>query len=537
MAEHVVELGVGLGRGRHVAERVAQLVDERHVLDGDACTRAGVDGTVRPRLEQQALLLGLEDPVGHAAQQVGVAQPREHVDRGQRGPPGAGEVEEGAGREEVLVEVLPPQVAAALRAHLAPQGVEQRARHPRQLTVAEALAHELAPDAAQRGAVEHEAVVAPEQGELARGVRGLLAGEAPHDLGHPLRALDVGDPRLVVAARAHAVDDLAERAQRHGGLAEARQHALDVAHEHAAGPDHEHAARLEPAAVVVEQEGGAVQRDDRLAGAGTARDGDDALRGGPDGLVLLRLDGRDDRVHRAVAGPGELRHERALADDRQRAPGSLLRLLGLGVEQLVLDALDDRARRAQHATAHDALGVRRGRLVEHRGRRGPPVDEQHVVVLVAQADAADVARLRVALARQVEPSEHQALVRGVELGDALRRLEDHRVALDEPALVAETAALVALVGEPAGPGGRRHELRLHVVDERLLGGDLPLRDLLVGALSLSRVLRHVPCPLPTRHRGSASPLSGGADKQRIVPPPRVEQDSAFRWGDPAQWPA
>ena len=86
------------------------------------------------------------------------------------------------------------------------------------------------------------------------------------------RALDVGDGRLVVAGRADAVDDLAERAQRDRGLAEAGQHPLDVAHEDAAGADDQDAAGLVAAAVGVEEVRRAVQRDHGLAGAGAAGD-------------------------------------------------------------------------------------------------------------------------------------------------------------------------------------------------------------------------------------------------------------------------
>ena len=145
----------------------------------------------------------------------------------------------------------------------------------------------------------------------------VLAGRTPQQLGHPGRALDVGDRRLVVAGRAEAVDDLAEGAQRDGGLAEAGQDALDVAHEDAARADDEHAAGLVAAAVGVEQEGRAVQRDHGLAGAGAAGDRHDALAGRADRLVLLGLDGGDDGVHRPVAGAAELGHQRALADDRE----------------------------------------------------------------------------------------------------------------------------------------------------------------------------------------------------------------------------
>ncbi|WP_416954730.1 hypothetical protein ACNKF0_21085 [Nocardioides sp. T5] len=100
--------------------------------------------------------------------------------------------------------------------------------------------------------------------------------------------------------------------------------------------------------------------------------------------------------------------------------------------------------RAQHATSYDTgRGGGRG-LVEHPGRRGAPVDEQHVTVGVAHADAPDVARLGVDRRIEVEPAEHQPLVGGVELGDALGGLEDHRVALDEAALVLQACRGCAL---------------------------------------------------------------------------------------------
>ena len=67
-------------------------------------------------------------------------------------------------------------------------------------------------------------------------------------------------------------------------------------------------------------------------------------------------------------------------------------------------------------------------------------------MLVAQPDPADVARLAVDGPLQVEPAEDQPFVRRVELRDPLRGLVDHRVALDQPALVLELAAVLALLG-------------------------------------------------------------------------------------------
>ena len=66
---------------------------------------------------------------------------------------------------------------------------------------------------------------------------------------------------------------------------------------------------------------------------------------------------------------------------------------------------------------------------------------------------------------------------GVELGDPLRGLEDHGVALDEAALVAQPAALVTLLGELPRGLGRHLQLLVDPVHERLLASDLALDQL------------------------------------------------------------
>ena len=151
--------------------------------------------------------------------------------------------------------------------------------------------------------------------------------------------------------------------------------------------------------------------------------------------------------------------------------------------------------RAQHPAADDVLRLGRGGLVEDGGGRGAPVDEQRLALVVAQPDPADVARLGVALGPQVEPAEDQALVGGVELSEPARGLVDHRVALDEPALVAEPAAVVPLAGELLGGEAGPLELAVHAVDERLLVRDLALHELLGHACG-----PHLPAP-PRRVRG------------------------------------
>ena len=65
-------------------------------------------------------------------------------------------------------------------------------------------------------------------------------------------------------------DEVGEHRQLDAGLAERRQHLLDVAEEQPVGADHEHALALEREPVGVEEVGGAVQGHDGLAGAGAA---------------------------------------------------------------------------------------------------------------------------------------------------------------------------------------------------------------------------------------------------------------------------
>ena len=99
------------------------------------------------------------------------------------------------------------------------------------------------------------------------------------------------------------------------------------------------------------------------------------------------------------------------------------------------------------------------------------------MVVVAQTDAADVARIGVELGHEVQTPEHQPLMSGVELGDPLRGLEHHRVAFDEPALVTEAASVVTLGGQLSRGRGRLLQLDVHPVDERLLARDLPRQQL------------------------------------------------------------
>jgi hypothetical protein len=382
-----------------------------------------------------------------------------------RWPPRLDEVDEAVVGRDDLGELLLPLLEGPLAAHLAPQRVDQRLRGATVGAVALGAGEQLAPDAIELLGVQSQDVVLVEVAELRRSAGHRRGGGAGQEPGHPRRSLGRGGHRLVVPRRADAVDHLAERPEGHAGLAEARQHALDVVHEHAGRAHDEHAAGLEAATIGVQQVGGAVQRHDRLARAGTAADGGRAAAGGADGLVLLLLDRRDDRVHRAVAGTRQAREQRALADHDEVVRGVV------GVEQVVLDADDLVVGAPQHPTTDDTGRFLRGGLVEDRGSRGPPVDQQDLPLGVAHADPSDVAGLPV---QHVQPAEDQSVVGRVQRGQALRRLVDHGVALDQPALVAHVAPGHALDDEGLRDLGGRVEPLVDRVDVRLLGRDLPL---------------------------------------------------------------
>ena len=93
-------------------------------------------------------------------------------------------------------------------------------------------------------------------------------------------------------------DEVAQGARLHAFLAEARQDVGDVGEVGLVRPDEQHAAPAVPEARVgVEQVCRAVQRDDRLARAGTAVDDEGAVGAGADDGVLVGLDGGQDVAH------------------------------------------------------------------------------------------------------------------------------------------------------------------------------------------------------------------------------------------------
>ena len=289
-------------------------------------------------------------------------------------------------------------------------------------------------------------------------------------LDHAHVALDLRDLGRVVGA--HRVLRLQAGGGRelHVLLAERRQHLVDVAQEDRVRPDEQHPAVPEALPVRVEQVRGTVQRDGRLAGAGTTGDDEHTRDRRADRLVLLGLDGRDDVAHPSRARTLERGEQRALADDRQ------VRLVGcVAVEDLVVEA-DDHAplpgTGEEVAPAHDVHRLDRGRAVEGLGDRCAPVDDDRVALLVGDGDAPDVVgagRLAVAVpVAQVEPPEAERQVADVERGEAPAREVLGHVPLETGLVGAAPPHLGVAPGHP--PGGLPHgvEEPVGVVDVALL---------------------------------------------------------------------
>ena len=138
------------------------------------------------------------------------------------------------------------------------------------------------------------------------------------DVGHADVALDRRGERVsrrvdAVAGPFDVGHEIAEHDLLDAGLAERRQHLLDVAQEHPVGSDDQDPLVLQREAVGVEQVGGAVQGDHGLAGARAALHDEHAGLRAADDLVLLGLDRGDDVAE--LTGATALQHgeQRAVA--------------------------------------------------------------------------------------------------------------------------------------------------------------------------------------------------------------------------------
>ncbi len=307
-----------------------------------------------------------------------------------------------------------------------------------------------------------------------------LAGAhgALQEAGHLGGSLDGRDLGRVHPGRVDARVQLADAREHDAGLAEGRQHGLDVLEEGPAGTHDEHARGREAVTVRVEEVRGAVQRDRGLAGARPALHDEHAAEAGADDAVLLGLDGGDDVVHPAGAARGERGEQRALALEAGAALVEERR-----VEHLVLDVHDLAAVRREVATRAGAERGGGGGLVEGAGLGHAPVEEQRLEVVVAEADAADVpvdgipvagrARgravaglvLRQVAVLELEAAEDEALV------DLAERLQ--AVLVDARERVALGAVLVRSSG---GAVAHRRQLvpglRAHRVESPVEAGDV-----------------------------------------------------------------
>ena len=145
-----------------------------------------------------------------------------------------------------------------------------------------------------------------------------IADRLVDQVGHPGVALEPCCGGRIVAVgtgaeEVHVGDEVGEHDLGDAGLAERREHLLDVPEEHPVRSDDEHALILEREPVGVQQVRGAVECDHGLAGARPALHHEHTGLRRPDDLVLFALDGGDDVAERPRAATFERRQQRRIA--------------------------------------------------------------------------------------------------------------------------------------------------------------------------------------------------------------------------------
>ena len=252
----------------------------------------------------------------------------------------------------------------------------------------------------------------PQSDRVRSDSQALLLGRDPlvgahhlaHDVGHPEVALDGGGVGRIAPGGVHAGHQLA-RGEEHGsGLAQRRQHPLDVPQEDRRRADEEHTRLRDALTVPIEEVGRAVEGDGRLPRARTALDDEGAGQVAADDPILLRLDRGDDVAHPARATSVERCHERALA----LQSGPLLLIEPLEVEHVVLDTCHGPCARGDMTPSDQAAGLSGGGAVEGLGRGRTPIHEQLRAVLSGEADASDVGRLPIG---GIDASEAESVLR------------------------------------------------------------------------------------------------------------------------------
>ena len=154
----------------------------------------------------------------------------------------------------------------------------------------------------------------------------------------------------------------------------------------------------------VEQVGGPVECHHGLTCARPTLDGVHAGHGGTDDVVLLGLDGADDVAE--SPGPGCLKGGDEGALPLQAGAVAVSEPLEVS-EQLVLEAQHGASSAHDVTTALQAHGYRTGGPVEGLGHWGPPVHHDRFLLLVPDADPADVEHAASDLGLLVDPTEDQ----------------------------------------------------------------------------------------------------------------------------------
>lgn len=247
-------------------------------------------------------------------------------------------------------------------------------------------------------------------------------------LGHRRTALDRGGAGRVGAGGVDAGEELGLRGEQDAGLAQSGQHLRDVPQEGRVGAHDQHGTLGQQLPVLVQQEGGPVQRDGRLAGAGTALDDEDTAVRGADDAVLLRLDGPHDVTH--PAGPGGIQ--------RGQQHGVAVAVLETGavvvpeVQDLVMELGDRTPLGRDVPTPPEPHRHMPGGEIEGPGDRRAPVDQKRRVLGVVRTDpdAADMVRGAVG---EIDAPETERAVHRVQRGEQTRPLRDEHIAF-EPGL-------------------------------------------------------------------------------------------------------
>ncbi len=188
-----------------------------------------------------------------------------------------------------------------------------------------------------------------------------------------------------------------------------------------------------------------MKRDNGFSGTRPALDDENSTRILANDAVLVCLDRGDDVAHPPGPAPAQRRQQGCLA-------GQAGLIDGIQVEHVVVQAHDSPADGAQVTAAGHAIPLPRGGAVERLRRTGPPIDQQLIVIVAAQAEPADVEPVIVV---EVQAAEAQVPLRGLELrGPVLIQLGE-RLAL-RPPLVVLRGRTETHLGEPLLRDGLQH---------------------------------------------------------------------------------